>query len=184
MTPRGALRRMPADVPLTRPSQQITPCGRAIRSPASCPRPCRRRRGPEPQASVQPRWPWPALMKRPLIAVGPRSGVPAGTDRPEARPDARLGAIEMARQFREGEAGIRDDRLGARHRRRRVVAGDLGRPRDAHAVADRNEAEELAVVDDRHARRRVPGAAREGDRDALHRIDRHADAELGEERRA
>ena len=85
-------------------------------------------------------------------------------------------------QLGKGEAGIGDDGIRPRRRRRRVVAGDLGRAGDAHAVADRDEAEQLAVVDDGHARRRIPGAAREGDGDALHRIDRHADAKLREQR--
>ncbi len=33
---------------------------------------------PEPQDSVQPRWPWPALIHRPSIRVSPMIGVPAG----------------------------------------------------------------------------------------------------------
>ena len=139
---------------------------------------------PEPQASVQPRWPWPALTQSPLTAAaGPMMGVPAGLTGLQPGPDSGLGAIEMARQLGEGEAGIGDDRLGPRDGRRGVVAGDLRRARDAHAVADRDEAEELAVVDDGYLRGRIPAAAREGDRDALHRIDRDADAELAEERR-
>src|SRR6516225_9513024 len=124
-----------------------------------------------PMAGIDPEAPDPGL---------PDDGSARRADRAKARPNPRFRDIEVALHLREGEAGIGDDRLGPRERRGRVIAGDLGRAGDAHALADRDDAEQLAVVDDRYAGRAIPTLALEGDRDALHRIDRHADTVLRE----
>ena len=154
-----------------------SPCAGGGRMPGSRPSTRSASTRPEPQASVQPRCPWPALTQRLSILVRPMTGVPVGRHRPQSGPEPRGLAIEVARQLRKGLSGVGDDGLAPGVGRRGVVAGDLGRAGDAHPVADRHQAEQLAVVDHRHLRRAVPAAAREGDRQPLHRIDRHVDAD-------
>src|SRR5207249_5095223 len=63
-----------------------------------------------------------------------------------------------------------------------VVVRDLGRTGNAHAIADRHQPEEFAVVDHRDVRGAIPAGALEGDRDAFHRIYGRADAVPGEQR--
>ena len=107
---------------------------------------------------------------------------PGRGHRPQSGPEPRSLAIEVARQVGEGLRGVGDDGLAPGVGRRGVVARDLGRAGDAHPVSDRHEAEQLAVVDHRHLWRTVPAAAREGDGQALHRVDRHVNANGAQQR--
>jgi hypothetical protein len=50
--------------------------------------------------------------------------------------------------------------------------GDFRRGVNAHAIADRDQADEAAVIDHRHAQGAVPQAPRKRDRDAFNGMDR------------
>ena len=66
-----------------------SPCAGGGRMPGSRPSTKSASTRPEPQASVQPRCPWPALTQRLSILVRPMIGVPAGRHRPQSRPEPR-----------------------------------------------------------------------------------------------
>ncbi len=134
----------------------------------------------EPQAMVQPIWPWPVLSQRLASGLGPMIGGPSGViGRRQAQYSGRSKAAARGEQLARDFQHMREiARFEAG-----VVAGEIRGGGQAQPVAQPGKGDEVRFIDAEMRRCRFSIGNRQGDRIALHRIDRQGEAEgLGQQR--